>query len=196
MSVMCVLEVTSAKDIKDLSLYANEAEWILMPGATFTVGTPIKESLDKYGDPPPGAPPATECYTVHLKQTEIAWVKRGVRVPARCGSAGPVGRADQSAFESTLLASSRSGAPAGNPLVVAGQIPLGPRRSPTIERIRFQLQRSSFRRTVGSTARRSRPLSKIGPRIVFHPAFLVEDHHVAVLKPIARSAARPSCTNV
>ena len=69
-SVMCVLEVTTAKDIKDLSLYANEAEWLLMPGATFTVGTPIKESLDKYGDPPPGAPPATECYTVHLKQTK------------------------------------------------------------------------------------------------------------------------------
>ena len=69
-SVICVLEVTSAKDIKDLSLYANEAEWLLMPGATFTVGTPIKEPLDKYGDPPPGAPPATECYTVHLKQTK------------------------------------------------------------------------------------------------------------------------------
>jgi len=69
-SVMCVLDVTTAKDIKDLSLYAREAEWLLMPGATFTVGTPIKEPLDKYGDPPPGAPPATECYTVHLKQTK------------------------------------------------------------------------------------------------------------------------------
>jgi len=69
-SVMCVLEVTSAKDIKDLSLYANEAEWLLMPGATFTVGDPIKEPLDKYGDPPPGVPAATECYTVHLKQTK------------------------------------------------------------------------------------------------------------------------------
>ena len=64
-SVMAILKVTNARDVRNLSIFgATEEEWLLLPGATFSIDK-VKE--DATGAP--GDPVATKWYTVYLTQT-------------------------------------------------------------------------------------------------------------------------------
>ncbi len=73
-SVMLVLHVTNARDIRDFSLVRSEAELLLLPGAQLT--TVPKASPDDYklqpGDPDrvKGNPTATEWYRFEMTQTK------------------------------------------------------------------------------------------------------------------------------
>jgi hypothetical protein len=67
-SVMATLKVTNARDLQELSVYgAHEAEWILLPGATFHVGA--IEDLPT-GLPGLQGPPATRWVKITLTQTK------------------------------------------------------------------------------------------------------------------------------
>jgi hypothetical protein len=64
-SVMAILKVTNARDVRNLSIFgSSEEEWLLLPGATFSIDK-IKEETKGAA----GKPPATKWYTVHLTQT-------------------------------------------------------------------------------------------------------------------------------
>jgi hypothetical protein len=78
-SVTCILEVDDARDIRPLSEVAAEQEWLLLPGATFTI-----TKIEDRANGTPGSPPATAWKVVHLKQ-----IKRPSKPPATAAAAAP-----------------------------------------------------------------------------------------------------------
>ena len=78
-SVICIVEVDDARDIQALSEIQSEKEWLLLPGATFTI-TSIQD--DPNGEP--GTPAATANKIVRMKQVRKPQDDfGGVREPAR-----------------------------------------------------------------------------------------------------------------
>ena len=64
--VMCILNTTNARDIRNLSIFgAGEEEWLLLPGATFGI-----DRIEEKPSGPPGAPKATKWIEVHMTQSK------------------------------------------------------------------------------------------------------------------------------
>ena len=66
LNVMCTLNTTNARDIRNLSIFGSvEEEWLLLPGATFNI-----DRIEEKPSGPAGTPKATKWIEVHLTQAK------------------------------------------------------------------------------------------------------------------------------